>query len=52
MHDEFLNQRHGTFFFIAILDGILFLRCNEYEYIPKPYNFMDTFLFYTLRASL
>jgi hypothetical protein len=24
MHDEFLNQRHGTFFFIAILDGIFF----------------------------
>jgi hypothetical protein len=25
MHDEFLNQRHGTFFFIAILDGIFLL---------------------------
>jgi hypothetical protein len=24
MHDEFLNQRHGTFFFVAILDGIFF----------------------------
>jgi hypothetical protein len=24
MHDEFLNQRYGTFFFIAILDGIFF----------------------------
>jgi hypothetical protein len=24
MDDEFLNQRHGTFFFIAILDGIFF----------------------------
>jgi hypothetical protein len=25
MHDKFLNQKHGTFFFIAILDGIFFL---------------------------
>jgi hypothetical protein len=24
MHDEFLNQRRGTFLFIAILDGIFF----------------------------
>jgi hypothetical protein len=24
MHDEFLNQRHGTFFFRVILDGIFF----------------------------
>jgi hypothetical protein len=24
MHDEFFNQRHGTFFFIATLDGIFF----------------------------
>jgi hypothetical protein len=24
MLEEFLNQRHGTFFFIAILDGIFF----------------------------
>jgi hypothetical protein len=24
MHDEFLNQKHGTFFFIAILDGFFF----------------------------
>jgi hypothetical protein len=24
MHNDFLNQRHGTFFFIAILDGIFF----------------------------
>jgi hypothetical protein len=24
MHDEFINQRHGTFFFIAILDGFFF----------------------------
>jgi hypothetical protein len=24
MHDKFLNQRHGIFLFIAILDGIFF----------------------------
>jgi hypothetical protein len=24
MHDKFLNQKHSTFFFIAILDGIFF----------------------------
>jgi hypothetical protein len=23
MHDEFLNQRHGTFFFVAILDALI-----------------------------
>jgi hypothetical protein len=35
MHDEFLNQRHGTFFFIAILDGIflLLLRYNKVRMI-------------------
>jgi hypothetical protein len=26
MHDEFQNQRHGTFFFIATLNGIFFAR--------------------------
>jgi hypothetical protein len=26
MQDDFLNQRHGSFFFKAILDGIFFAR--------------------------
>jgi hypothetical protein len=24
MHDEFINQRHGTFIFVGIVDGIAF----------------------------
>jgi hypothetical protein len=30
MHDEFLNQRYGTFFFIAILDGIFICSYGTY----------------------
>jgi hypothetical protein len=35
MHDEFLNQRHSTFFFKAILDGIFLCCYGTYEY-DKP----------------
>jgi hypothetical protein len=47
MHDEFLNQRHGTFFFIAILDGIFFCSYGRFLYLYETLFYLFYFYFYS-----
>jgi hypothetical protein len=42
MHDEFHNQRHGTFFFIAIFDGIFFALTVYFG--PNLFNILFNFI--------